>query len=212
MAFADIYEVRDFQDIGGTNMLNVYHVQRDNAGVDAQQIGIAFNDTVLPELLPLQEANVDHSRIEVQSLDNPLDFAVVTPVPSSGTRVGANFAHFYAATLQFNRLRTDMKNGQKRFYVGIEADASGSLWGAAFILLLADLGDGILLPWRTVVDPLVPVCEFVILKRVCTVQPPPTPCPSYRLPENDAELVLYQPTTFTVRDTIRSQVSRKRLI
>lgn len=206
-----MYEVKDMQEVGPQNLLNVYHVQRDNAGVSAGNIATAYIDSVIPDLLLIQPTSLNHSTIEVTNLADPTDFANVSIDPEAGTRVGDPFAGFVSAAIQFTRTRNDMKNGQKRFMAGVEADSVGSLWAAAFLDDLDDVKAAILAPWERAANPGFDVCFYAIIKRVCTTQPPPDPCPGYRLPEDNDELEFYIPTSGVSRDTLRSQVSRKRL-
>lgn len=210
MGISDIYQVIDKQVFGTTSVNNIYQVERDNAAITASVIAEAFEDRVITPLLPLQDGALSHTVIEVQNLGDPTDFATRIPAPNVGTRVGEPFASFVAAAIQFNRTRTDIKNGQKRFVVGVETDADGNNWLAAFVTSMETVRDPILALWFTDALPAAPVCNFIVVKRICTVQPPPDPCLSFRLPETDAELLFYNPTTGIVRSVIRSQVSRKR--
>lgn len=212
MAFSDLYELLDRQEQGGQEVLNVYHVFRLDSTFDSGDIAEAYEDTFLTPSLALQEVNVSHTVIEVRSLDNPLDFATRVPSPAAGTRAGNPFPQFNALGVQFNRLRTDMKNGQKRFFFGVELDANAAIWITAFLTEAGLVVDNLLNPWERTAFPGVDVCEYAIIKRVCVGEPPPDPCVKYRLPESDAELVSYVPEVAVLRSTVRSQVSRKRLI
>lgn len=212
MAFSDWYEVLDLQNSGGQSILNVYHVERVDIGQDAQQIFNAFEVSILPTIVTMQSSTVTHTEVSVRSLDNPFDFFSATPAGNVGLKGGDTFAQFNAAAIQFIRTRIDMKNGQKRFIAGIETDSTGASWNAAFLVQLDAVGDALIAPWQVGAPPGVDVCRYGILKRVCTVEPPPDPCPSYRLPEDDAELEFFIPVSFVSRDRIRSQVSRKRLV
>lgn len=105
-----------------------------------------------------------------------------------------------------------MKNGQKRWVAGLEADIAVNDWSAGFLASMDTLGTALVGDWERAAIPGVKVCEYVILKRVCTTTPSPPCAGTYRLPENDAELVLYHPISFVSRATVRSQVSRKTLV
>ncbi len=210
MAITDWYEVVDRSVSGVVSIFNVFHVQRVDVSIRANTILEAYEDRILTALLPLQDNAITHTLIEARNLGDPTDFNTRVPAPAVGTRGGEPFASFVAAAIQFNRTRTDIKNGQKRFQAGVETDADGNNWLAGFLTVLETLRDPILATWFTDALPAVGVCDYGILKRVCTVQPPPTPCPSYRLPETDAELLFYLPTTAIIRSVVRSQVSRKR--
>lgn len=211
MALNDLYELVDKSIVGPQSVFNVYHFLRENAGVDASDIAEAYEDEMMASLLLLQDGRVDHNEITVRNLGDATDFAVRNPSPSVGTRTGQGFAQFYAATIQFNRLRTDMKNGQKRFMTGVELDQSDGLWNASFITEMEAIGTIMVGNWELASDPGVTIMNFVILKRFCVV-PAQDPCLKYRLPDDDAEaLIRYQPVGFIFRDRARSQVSRKRL-
>ncbi len=212
MAFADLYEIRDRQSRLGQEILNVYHAERADVAFEAIDVGTAFLDTFIPSLLAIQSTFTVHSVIDVQSLDDPSDFTSITFSPNTGVRVGAQLSTFNAAAVQYNRRRTDMKNGQKRWDAGLETDIAGNAWAAPFLADLDVAAAALLNDWERTAIPGVKVAEYVIIKRVCIVTPPPVPCPGYRLPKDDAELILYHPITFIARATARSQVSRKQLI
>lgn len=212
MALADWFEILDKQERGGQSILNVYHVQRSSGSITATDIVTAFVDWVMPLILPIQPSEVAHTSIEVRNLDDPTDFSTGTFSPNVGTIAGSAMTSFTAATIQFNRRRLDMKNGQKRWVAGSEAIAASNSWGATFMTDLDLLGDAIVAPWEKDAAPGVDVCTFGIIKRVCVGSPPPVPCVKYRLPETDGELEFYTPVTFISRESIRSQVSRKKLI
>lgn len=214
MPLIDFYEIRDFQDVSGQNLLNVYHVRNLGTGGPAGNVAQAFMDWVLPVMRPLQTLNLGRSFVEVENLGSPFDFATVDSSAFSGTRANQALTTLQAATIQFNRTRTDMKNGMKRLYAGSEVDMLVNFWDALFIAELQGLGDKIVDQWELTATPGVKRVEFVVLKRFCTVLPSP-PCTGvYRLPDTDVEIDanFYRPLTATVRDTIRSQVSRKRLV
>ncbi len=212
MAFSDWYEVIDAQESDAQSILNVYHVQKLNPSFDANEVALAYSNTILQPVLAMQTGNVTHPTITVRSLDNPLDFAGLSPSPNVGTLGGVGLSSFSAATIQFTRLRTDMKNGQKRWIAGSESNIVRNLWDATLLALLDAVGAACVTAWETAFDPGIPVCTFGILKRICTSTPSPPCVKGYRLPESDAELVFYTPSTFTSRDRVRSQVSRKRLV
>lgn len=214
MALIDFYEVRDFQDEGGQAILNVYHVRNLGSGGPAANVAQAFIDSVLPTLVPLQPAAVARSVIEVQNLGSPFDFATVNSSAFPGTRAGGSLSTFSAGAIQFNRTRTDIKNGMKRFDVGVEADIVTNIWGAPFLTLLQALADVVVTDWELAASPGIPRVEYVVLKRFCTTTPSPPCAGTYRLPNTDAEVDanFYAPVTATAHDTVRSQVSRKRLI
>jgi len=213
MALIDFWELKDNQVLQGQNILNVYHLKRIAAGATAQDVADAFEFSILTlNFLGLQDVGVSRTTIEVQNLGEPTDFVNSDSSAFPGSDTGDHWAAFTAAAIQFNRTRTDMKNGQKRWMMGNETDAIQGTWDAAFINSLDLIGDAMIAPWVTAAAPLVDVCSFVILKRFCVVEAQ-DPCLKYRLPDDNMEIDdnHYVPTSFTVRDRQRSQVSRKRL-
>ncbi len=214
MAIADFWELKDNQVLGGTNILNVYHLKRILAGATAAVVAQAFLDTVLTAAMrSLQDSNLTRTTVEVENIGDPLDFASLDSSAKGGTDSLDHPAIFNAATIQFNRTRTDMKNGQKRFLMGSDDDAVDGVWDAAFLLKFDDVATTIISDWERASDPGVAVCNFVILKRFCVVDGQ-SPCQAYRLPKNSTEIDAfhYVPLNTIRRDRIRSQVSRKKLI
>lgn len=214
MALTDFYEIRDFQQHSGQSILNVYHVRNLGSGGPAANVAQALIDWVFPKLRLLQQTVLTRSFIEVQNLGSPFDFATVDSSAFPGLDVDAPLQTFLAATIQFNRTRTDIKNGMKRFFVGDEGQITANFWTAGFLALLQDLADQIVDPWELAGTPGVKRVEFVVLKRWCTTSPSPPCAGGYRLPNTSTEADdnHYAPLTATARSTARSQVSRKRLI
>jgi len=213
MALTDFWELKDNQVLQGQNILNVYHLKRIDPGALALDIAEAFAFSILTlAFRGLQAFNLSRTTIEVQNLGDPTDFVAFDSSAFPGSDAGDHYAIFNAAAIQFNRTRTDMKNGQKRWVMGNETEAINGVWDAAFQASLTNVGDNMVDKWVTAAAPLVDVCNFVILKRFCVV-PGQEPCLKYRLPDTDVEIDQnhYVPIFFTVRDKVRSQVSRKRL-
>ena len=211
MALTDFWQLKDNQVYDGKSVLNVYHLKRILVTANAQDVIDAFVNSVLTfDFLAAQSIEISRTTIECENLGDPTDFASFNSAGLPGTDLGAFPSTFTAASIQFNRTRTDMKNGQKRFAMGTEADISNGVWIAAFVAGLQTFGDNIVTAWVTAAAPLVDVCEYAILKRFCVV-PAQDPCVKYRLPVNDAEIDAfhYVPSQALVRTQARSQVSRK---
>lgn len=211
MAYADLYEVLDQQSVGGEQILNAYQVERASGAFAALDIAVAFIDSMGSLIRNIQHTIVQHDIVTVRSLDDPTDFATAVMSPNTGVLTGAQISNFSAATIQFNRRRTDMNNGQKRFIAGTELSATGNLWTAAFRDTVQIVADRLVQPWETAAAPGVDVCSLVIIKRICTTAPSPPCAGGYRLPLSTDPLTLYTPLSALARDTVRSQVSRKRL-
>lgn len=214
MALSDFWQLLDKQVYNGKAVLNVYHCKRILAGATASDVAQAFIDTVLDGPLDLlQPVALTRTTVEVENLGTPTDFASLSSSAFPGLVVGQALPSFNSAAIQFNRTRTDMKNGRKSWLAGTETEQQDGDWVAGFATLLNTLKNAILSPWEDAGTPGVDVCNFVILKRFCIV-PAQDPCQVYRLPNTDAEVDAnhYVPVTGTVRNRVRSQVSRKVLL
>ncbi len=210
--FTDLYEVLDLQSIGGEPVLNAYQVERTSGAFAALDIAVAFIDSLGSLIRDIQHIGVTHDIVQVRSLSDPTDFATAVMSPNTGVLAGTQLTNFSAATIQYNRRRTDMNNGQKRYAAGDESQAAGNQWIAGFLTTIQILADRTVQAWEKAAAPGVSVCTLVIIQRICTTSPSPPCVGGYRLPLSTDPLVFYTPTTALVRDTIRSQVSRKRLV
>lgn len=214
MALTDFWQVKDNQTYFGKPVLNVYHVKRIDVAADAIDVALAYRDWLLVTLLPpLQPVGLLRTTIEVENLGDVTDFSSIDSSAFPGTIIANNLPSFNAATIQYNRLRTDMKNGSKRLLAGTEQEQDGGDWVAGFITLLQALAAKVMDPWEHLTQPGIDQVEFCVLKRFCVV-PLQDPCLKYRLPNTDAEIDNnhYVPTTALVRARVRSQTSRKILI
>ena len=214
MPLTDFWQLKDNQILSGTNVLNVYHLHRILVGATATQVAQAFLDSILTAgFLGLQDNNLTRTTVEVENMGDPEDFVALDSSAKVGTDSSDHPAIFNAATMQFNRTRVDMKNGQKRFLFGNDGESVDGIWTAGFLTNFDAVAATIIAPWEEAAAPGVDVCEFVILKRFCVVDEQ-SPCLKYRLPDTDDEIDdnHYVPVSTTQRARVRSQVSRKRLI
>jgi len=214
VALSDFWELKDNQVAGSHNMLNVYYVKRILVGANATKVGQSFIDSVIvPHLLPMQVINTDRTSLDIKNLGDVTDFVSLDTSALVGLRLGESLSNFNAVGIRFNRTRTDIRNGWKRYFAGNENDKVGNVWDATFKALIDALAAELIEPWEEDSAPGVDVCEQVILKRFCVI-PEEDPCQKYRLPETDAEIdgFHYVPVS-TLQDTlVTSQVSRKRTV
>ncbi len=211
MGLSDFWQLKDNQLFDGQPILNVYQVKRILGGATATMVAQAFLDHVLAvDMVAVQPDGVTRTTVEVANLQTVTDFAVLDSSAFPGGVAGGELPGFNAASIQFNRTRTDMKNGQKRLVAGTETEMTEGTWLPAFVTLLQAVAAAIIDPWETAAAPGVDVCEFVVMKRFCVV-PAQDPCVAYRLPNNDTEADQnhYVPVSTIVRPQVRSQVSRK---
>lgn len=209
MAIIDIYNILHKHHIGTTQLLNVYQVERANSGEVAGGISDGFQNSILPTLRLFQDNQVINDSLEILNLGTPTDFGSFSLSAAAGLRAGVETSDFLAGQVKFPRLRSDMKAGFKRYGPINETDMNGNQLAAATVTLLDNIGAAIVGNWLSSIDSHI-ICNFIIVKRVCTTSPPEgTPCPQYRLPETDGELVFYQPTQGSGMSSVRSQVSRR---
>lgn len=211
MALTDFWEIKDNQVLDDKPLLNIYHVKRILAGADAREVAEAFAFSILTlSYRGMQATNLARTTVEVRNLGDVTDFHSFDSSALGGTDVGSYLPGFNASAIQFNRTRVDIRNAQKRFFAGGEADITDGIWSAAHIANLQLLADAMLDTWKTAAAPLVDVCSYAVLKRFCIV-PLQDPCLAYRLPNTDVEVDgnHYVPLTATIRANARSQVSRK---
>jgi hypothetical protein len=211
MALTDFWELKDNQVFDGKPVLNIYHLKRIDGGANAGAVAQAFLDWVVEELLQdVQPEGLTRTTVDVENLGSPTDFASIDSSEFSGGVAGQTMPGFNAATIQFNRTRTDMKNGMKRWVAGSEGEQDSGEWVPGFVTLLQAVADKIMLPWEEDTGPGVELVSFCILKRFCVVEDQ-DPCEVYRLPNTPTEIDdnHYVPTNALTRVRVRSQVSRK---
>jgi len=211
VALSDFWQLLDHQVIEGQNILNVYHLKRILAGANANSVGQAFIKSILEdEMLASQPNTLTRTTIDVANLGDVTDFISIDSSTLPGVLAGQFLPGFNALTIQLNRTRTDMKNGQKRYCVGGESQQADGEWTSGFLTTMATLATALITPWEEQAAPGVDVCDLVVLKRFCVVAGQ-DPCVEYRLPNTDAEIDAnhYVPTATIVRALVKSQVSRK---
>lgn len=209
MALNDMYNiVHDMTNLGQST-LNVYQVERTSAVESAGSISDGFQNSILPVLRAFQSSSVINNELRIFNLGESTDFGTFSIGAAAGFRVGADPPAFTAAELKFPSLDRAVRTGFKRYAGLLEADDTDGVLGGTVLALLNTLGTAIIAPWLSSIDSHA-ICNFVIIKRVCDVVPPPgEPCPQYRLPETGDPLVFYQPNSRIALTSTRSQVSRR---
>lgn len=211
MALSDFWQIKDNQVFDNKKLLSIYHAKRIDVAATAALVAQAFLDHVLTGFVDgIQPVGLTRTTIEVENLFTVTDFASIDSSSAPGTVAGSELPGFNVATIQFNRTRTDMKNGMKRYTAGTENELLNGEWVPGFVTLMDAVATQIMTPWETDADPGVDLVEFVILKRFCVV-PAQDPCQVYRLPNTDTEVDdnHYVPVNALSRTRVRSQVSRK---
>lgn len=151
-----LYEVLLRQSYLGKNVLNRWHYT--STGTPAAVSGSfalasAFGGipdpldgqfpagTVMGELHTLQSTSLLYVEMQVQALYDVVDFYTVPyPADQNGSADGTAMSTFYAYAVQSNRVRTDVRRGNKRFAAVVEEGVgAGGVVVGAFATALADV-------------------------------------------------------------------------
>lgn len=209
MALDDLFQLTHKFTAYGVNMHNAYHALRDNALETAQDVNDAWVNSILPAMRLLQTTSYTNVEVACFNLGDDTDFHTQA-IGSAGLRPAVSDSpSFLAAAVKFPTLIRGVHAGQKRFAGLLESDVNFGNLVAGTQTLVENIADDLLGDWLASSDSHV-VCNYVIIKRVCDVPPPPgEPCEKYRLPEGVEVPVYYQPTTRVLNTEVSSQVSRK---
>lgn len=207
MPFGDAYTVRVHQTYSSIDMLNVFQVEKLEAGFTAQDVREAFIDTIVPLWKPLVNNIVTITTMDVLSLSDPEDFEVGFPVGQGGTNAGDATAALLAFSIRYNRTRRDVRHGYTRISGLNDDDHNQNAIVASYKLVIEDLADALVGTWAKL-TPAANVCVLHVVKRVFV------PATSehrayYRLPETSGEYVSYHPNTYFINPAVTSQASRK---
>lgn len=207
-----MYELKHFMAFGAVqDVMNVYHFEKLNPALDAEDLATRFNQQFIPGLRAIQTAGLDHLRLEVTNLDDPTDFYILSLAGLSGTVAGERLNTFTAYKVQFLRRRTDMKHGFKRWPGVAEADVNGEVIQSTPLAGVTAVAEQLVNGLDDQGEPPITLFRYVVIARVCVETSPGSGiCVSYRLPENDLELEYYTPTQHNVSQLVTSQVSRRR--
>jgi len=193
----------------GQNCANTFHVERANAGEDAQAVNDSFAFSILPDYRLLQTTSYVSNNLVCFNLGNPLDFHTQDLLALTGFRAGIDSPSFVAGGVRFPTLNRLVRSGQKRFAGMRESDYEDGVLNAGVLALIGNLADAMIGNWLASVDSHI-VGNYVIVQRVCDkVDPVTGDCLQYRLPEPPETPVFYQPTARQINADATSQVSRK---
>lgn len=209
MALTDLFNIVHDMSLFGQNVLNVYQVERANAGEQSANIADAFQFSILPDVRAAQSASVIHNELRIFNLGTSTDFGTFTLGAAVGLRAGTRLQSFSSGGIKFPSRDRALRSGFKRYCGMLETDDVDNALSAAYIALLDTLGGVIVGNWLASADSH-HVCNYIIVKRVCIITPPVgDPCPQYRLPETGDPLVTSTPNQSITQLNTRSQVSRR---
>jgi len=170
-------------------------------------------DTLMHDILAIQASQVEHIEVEVRNLYDNEDFFTVPYSPAQiGLQSDAGDPASPALAYGFfsNRVRTDVRRGQKRF-VGVNEDymGSGGNVGGAVLAPIAALAEKM---GEQVNDPSPsPTATFVPVILSLEEYTAPSGKRAYKPYATEADQLLHTAVavTWTYKDTIRTQVSRQ---
>lgn len=128
----DIFRLTDFQVYGGQEALNVYYYRLEDApaaGNPLAGLAAAFIGIVLPKILDIQSASVDHTFVRVENLGGVEIYEETVGEsgnPSLGT--ASNLPSFVALTFQLVRSNRNTRHGSKRFVGVTDSQVNGNAY------------------------------------------------------------------------------------
>lgn len=201
-SIGDVYQLIDIQDMEGQEVQNVYFYRLDTPviGNAAQFTVEAFIDTVLPDILPVQAANITHTSITAKNLFDPTE-EYTELISSPGTAGTDSMSTFNAIGFRLIGSNAAVRDGAKR-YAGILDGAqedgvindSGTL--ANLLILGTTLAAGLAIGLD--IDALIPV----IVQRILVGG-------NYELPTTQGDAVLSPIIDALFNVNVTSQTSRK---
>lgn len=203
-AVGDLYQIVDAQRIDSQVALNVFFYRRTAAvlvGSPAQQVADAFDASVLPAILAIQDQGVVHEEIRVTNLYDPTDVYIKLISEAGDLSTTGPASPFDAIGFRLVQDNGAIRNGSKRF-AGVEdgMSSAGVITDATTISALIALGVALIsgVDIGIVANAILPV----IVKRILDGT-------TYRLPTNSGEGVYGNITDALYNVDVTSQVSRK---
>jgi len=206
MALSDCYMLRDIQQLGNEQFMNVHFYQDLTFASTAEELVGAYIDGVIPKVLPIQTASIDHILVDAVNLADSSNFFEAR-ILEEGSRTGETLPLFNAISFGLRLNSRALRPGSKRISGISETDqASGQLTGSTILGLVETLR----LQFKSIL--LVGVIEVfqpIVVKRILYEVPDSSPVrTAYRLPENDGEFVFGNVIEVLTTINVRHQVSR----
>ena len=206
----DVIELVHEQTYLGQTVNNVYFFEAAVAEASMSDLANWFETNVVTKVKLLQNDLVNHVNLRLRNLFNEAE-TLEEPLTGTGTITSSDIElpSFIASQVRLEHASGAVRPGFKRYTGMTEGSLTDGLLNITPISKLEDIADLLVNP------PVVANSGWahVIVGRLCEV-PNPTPnevpaCLKYRLPQNQAELVVAYPIAYTVYAQITSQNSRK---
>jgi len=119
VAIGDLYQLIDRQEFASQTVLNVYYYRLVSSGGSApfaNDLALAFFETLIPAIIDVQVEGLHHNALEVSCPDDPSDFITLTIVAPDGVGTAGTdgLPPFVAGAIRLNRASRELRNGQKR--------------------------------------------------------------------------------------------------
>lgn len=135
-----IYELLYEQSYGEEQVLNVYHFLHSLGDDDDQDLcAQAFDEDLVTPLSLVSNAVLKYDLIRVRNLTGTLADSVKVPSVSQGVISGEVIASFVAASIRYDRVSKDTRNGAKRIVGLVEADVVASIFTTPYFTKLQTL-------------------------------------------------------------------------
>ena len=124
MAIGDRFQIIDTQYYLGQGILNIYYYKATaGSAANAQNCVAGWIAGPLPEILAIQDVDMEHNAFTCINLDDPTDFFVDFPTSGNiGTYTGTHpLAAWAAFSFMYHRATRACRNGWKRF-AGIDEE------------------------------------------------------------------------------------------
>lgn len=141
MAAGNRFMLTDVQNYLSQTVLNVYFYLQATGDVQAADgLAAAFQDTMLPLLVPLQNDELTHTSIQVINIDNADDwFTLPLTADNVGTSTSDGMPPYAVWAFRYNRTTRAVRNGQKRIGGVSEANVSDGVATGGAVTDLAAL-------------------------------------------------------------------------
>lgn len=212
MAVNDIYEVIDVQEMYDQQVLNVYFYEQRGAfvpvsGSTAQALAEEWADTIMPAIVNVQGALINHVEVRVRNLFDDTDQGLfITGVPGAIGGTTDSVSSFVALGITLNTDNAAVRPGAKRVAGMLESNSlNGVLTGTA-LTNAAALATALEAP---ITGGLIIADDIMFPVVVQRVREGSEGAYTYRLPESSGEATVGLIIEALVKIILTSQTSRK---
>ena len=143
----NVYRIVDDYTVLGQKCSNVYFYQIGSGlATGIEELLPLWVEQVLPDLLPLQQSYVVHTRVSIQNIFNLAEYAEDLMSEAGTASFGGDpLPSFFAGGFTLARETPVTRSGKKRYYMGSEALQNSGFWTSDILTpanaLATQLGD-----------------------------------------------------------------------